>query len=92
MILKMKKNWKFLILCGLSTERFLAIWPFQYKFLINEFLMEKSVYMAENVMDPLQIGFHGTLDCGYQLERHRPIVLENQCGCKACRKRKCCST
>ena len=38
MILKMKKN-----LCGLSTERFLAIWPSQYKFLTNEFLMKKSV-------------------------------------------------
>ena len=42
MILKMKKNWKFLNLCGLSTESFLAIWPSQYKFLTNEFLMKKE--------------------------------------------------
>ena len=36
-----KKNWKFLDLCGLSTESFLAIWPSQYKF-----LMKKSVYAS----------------------------------------------
>ena len=34
MLRKMKKkNYKFLNLCGLSTENFLAIWPSQYKFL-----------------------------------------------------------
>ena len=41
MILKMKKKIKFLNLCGLSTESFLAIWPSQYKFLINEILIKK---------------------------------------------------
>ena len=29
MIRKVKKNYKFLNLCGLSTESFLAIWPSQ---------------------------------------------------------------
>ena len=28
----------------MSTESFLAIWPSQYKFLTNEFLLKKSVY------------------------------------------------
>ena len=30
-----EKNWKFINLCGLSTESFLAIRPSQYKFLIK---------------------------------------------------------
>ena len=38
----MKK--KFLSLCGLSTERFLAIWLPQYEFLINEFLIKQCVF------------------------------------------------
>ena len=40
-ILKMKKNIEFFNLGGLSFESFLAIWPPQYKFLINEFVMKK---------------------------------------------------
>ena len=41
-IMKMKKktNVKFL---NLGTENFLAIWPYQYKFLLNEFLIKKCV-------------------------------------------------
>ena len=38
-----EKNYKFLNLCCLSTESFLAIWPSQYKFLINEFLIKECV-------------------------------------------------
>ena len=41
-----EKNYKFLNLCSLSTETFLAIWPSQYKFLENEFLIKKSVYFV----------------------------------------------
>ena len=44
MILKMKQK---LEVCGLSSESFLAIWPSQYKFLTNEFLMKKSVYLNQ---------------------------------------------
>ena len=44
MIRKRKKNYKCLNLCGLSTESFLAIWPSQYKCLINEFLTKKCVF------------------------------------------------
>ena len=43
----MKNSYKFFNLCGLSTESFLASWPSQYKFLINEFLIKKSVYSAD---------------------------------------------
>ena len=39
----MKKSDKFLNLCGLSTESFLASWPSQYKFRIKEFLIKKCV-------------------------------------------------
>ena len=39
----MKKNYKFLNLHGLSTESFLGIWLSQYKFLVNEFLINKKV-------------------------------------------------
>ena len=45
----MKKNYKFLNLCGLSTEIFLVSWPSQYKFLTNEFLIkEKCAKLTEN--------------------------------------------
>ena len=37
----MKKKYKFLDLCGLSTESFLEIWPSQFKFLADEFLTKK---------------------------------------------------
>ena len=47
-----KKMYKFLNLCGLSTESFLAIWPSQYKFFVNEFLIKKSVYMPYAGMLP----------------------------------------
>ena len=40
---------KFLNLCGLNTESFLAIWPSQYKFLANEFLIKK-VCKANNMI------------------------------------------
>ena len=40
-----KKDYKFLYLSDLSTEGFLAIWPSQYKFLINEFLIKKYVFV-----------------------------------------------
>ena len=43
MILKMKKNYKFFNLCSLNTDSFLVIWPSQYKFLTNEFLIKKCV-------------------------------------------------
>ena len=35
--------------CGLSTESFLTIWLSQYKFLINEFLIKKSMYLVSIV-------------------------------------------
>ena len=35
--------------CGLSTESLLTIWPSQYKFLINEFLIKKRVYLVSIV-------------------------------------------
>ena len=50
----MKNNYKFLNLCGLSTESFLAIWPSQYKFLINEFFIKKVC--RRNLKD---LYFHG---------------------------------
>ena len=40
----MEKNYKFLNLCSVSTETFLAIWSSQYKFLINEVLIKKCVF------------------------------------------------
>ena len=36
----MKKIYKFLHLCSLSTESFSAIWPSHYKFLKDEFLIK----------------------------------------------------
>ena len=40
----MKKYYKFLNLCSLSTASFLVIWPSQYKFLINEFVIKRCVF------------------------------------------------
>ena len=48
-----KKKQKFLNLCGLSTESFLAIWPPQYKFLINEFLIKKCDFKVPTVKSVL---------------------------------------
>ena len=33
----------------MSTESFLAIWPSQYKFLINEFLIRKKCVLKKNM-------------------------------------------
>ena len=44
MILKMKRKTRSFLTFVVTTESFLAIGPSQYKFLINEFLMKKSVH------------------------------------------------
>ena len=40
---------KFLNLRDLSTESFLAIWLYQYKFLIKEFLMKSMLLVARGL-------------------------------------------
>ena len=45
----------FLDLCGLSTESVLEIWPSQFKFLTNEFLTKKSVYVKETDISPIYL-------------------------------------
>ena len=52
----------FLNLCGLSTESFSAIWSFQYKFLMNEFLIKKCVFsMNSRALSKIELIMGGIL-------------------------------
>ena len=49
MILKIKKDHKFLSLCGLSTQSFLMIWLSQYKFLVQVSISSKTIPLAHDL-------------------------------------------